>query len=291
MDKLKSMQALVKVVEQGSFAKAAARLSITSTMVGKHVKALELGLGVKLLNRTTRKQSLTEAGERYYFECRRLLAEIAETENSLQQFNNEPKGIIRINSPVTFGHKVLTPIVAAFLQAYPNINIELILDNGFIDPLHDPFDLIIRIGDLVDSSLIGRTLGDYEMIFCASPSYLSQAGSPDSLNALLSHACLGFHYGDVKVDQALRHETLAFDPSHTRLTSNSGEALKVAALAGAGIILQPRLLLSECIEKGVLIEVLPHSAPKPLAINLLYKSPTQPLKTRTFITFIVDALS
>lgn len=284
------MQALVKVVELGSFSKAAARLSITPTMVGKHVNALESALGLKLLNRTTRKQSLTEAGEQYYFECRRLLAEIAETENSLQQFNHEPKGKIRINSPVTYGHQVLAPIVADFLQTYAHINIELILDNGFIDPLHDPFDLVIRIGDLADSSLIGRKLGDYDMIFCASPHYLKQAGLPDSIEALLSHSCLGFHYGDVNINQALRHETLAFDKSHTRLTSNSGAALKVAAMAGAGIVLQPRILLADSIETGELIEVLAGSAPKPLPINLLYKSPTQPLKTRTFIDFLLSAL-
>ncbi|WP_298769055.1 LysR family transcriptional regulator [uncultured Shewanella sp.] len=290
MDKLKSMQALVAVVDSGSFSKAAVRLSITATMVGKHINALEAALGVRLLNRTTRKQSLTEGGEQYYFECRRLLAEIAEAENGLQQFNHDPKGLIRINSPVTYGHQILAPILAKFLQAYSQINIELILDNGVIDPLHDPFDLVIRIGNLADSSLIARQLGEYDMIFCASPSYLKQAGIPDSIDALLSHSCLGFHYGDVQINQILRHETLAFDKSHTRLISNSGSALKVAAMAGGGIILQPRLLLADSIETGELIEVLIDSAPQPLPINLLYKSTTQPLKIRTFIDFLLSSL-
>ncbi len=284
------MQALVAVVDSGSFSKAAVRLSITATMVGKHINALESVLSVRLLNRTTRKQSLTEAGEQYYFECKRLLMEIAEAENSLQQFNHAPKGKIRINSPVTYGHQVLAPILADFLQTYSQMNIELILDNGFIDPLHDPFDLVIRIGNLADSSLIARKLGEYDMIFCASPSYLKQAGIPESIDALLSHSCLGFHYGDVHVNQAVRYETLAFDKSHTRLTSNSGLALKVAAMAGAGIVLQPRLLLADSIKTGELIEVLIGSAPKPLPINLLYKSATQPLKIRTFIDFLLGAL-
>ncbi len=290
MDKLKSMQVFVHVVQHGSFSNAAVHFSVTSTMIGKHIKFLEQHLGTKLLNRTTRKQSLTEAGQVYYLECKRILDDIAEAEDSLQTLNNKPKGTVRINSPVTFGNFVLAPIIADFLQHYPQINIELTLDNSLIDPLHEQVDVVVRIGELTSSSLIARQISLYEMVFCASPEYLAHFPAPNSLNDLITHQCLGFSYGDIQANIALRIDTLAFDKQHTRLTSNSGQALKVAALKGAGILLQPRLLLDDELMRGHLIEILSNNAPAPMPVNLLYKSKALPLKTRTFIEFVLAAM-
>lgn len=290
MDRLKSMQAFVSVVQHGSFSGAAADCSVTPTMIGKHIKFLEVHLGTKLLNRTTRKQSLTEAGQIYYLECKRILDDIAEAENSLQTLENKPKGTVRINSPVTFGNIVLAPIVADFLQDYPEINIDFTLDNSLIDPLHDPFDLVIRIGELASSSLIAREIARYEMVFCASADYLSECGTPTSLDELLRHQCLGFSYGDVHANLALRLDTLAFDKQHTRLISNSGQALKVAALKGAGILLQPRLLLNDELSSGQLVEILSSDTPKRMPVHLLYKRKALPLKTRAFVDFLLAAI-
>ena len=290
MDKLKSMQVFVYVAQHGSFATAAVNFSVTATMIGKHIKYLEAYLGTKLLNRTTRRQSLTEAGQIYYLECTRILDDIADAENSLQRLENNPKGTVRINSPVTFGNIVLAPILADFLLQYPDINIELILDNGLIDPLHEQVDVIIRIGELANSSLIARKIADYQMVFCASPQYLAQHKTPETLSDLINHQCLGFSYDHIQANIALRINTHAFDRQHTRLTSNSGQALKVAALKGTGILLQPLLLLKEEFANGELIEILKEHIPPAMPVNVLYKSKTPSLKIRTMIEFILASM-
>ncbi|WP_160063763.1 LysR family transcriptional regulator [Psychromonas sp. L1A2] len=290
MDKLKSMQVFVYVAQHGSFATAAVNFSVTATMIGKHIKYLEAYLGTKLLNRTTRRQSLTEAGQIYYLECTRILDDIADAENSLQRLENNPKGTVRINSPVTFGNIVLAPILADFLLQYPDINIELILDNGLIDPLHEQVDVVIRIGELANSSLIARKIADYQMVFCASPQYLAQHKTPETLSDLINHQCLGFSYDHIQANIALRINTHAFDRQHTRLTSNSGQALKVAALKGTGILLQPLLLLQEEFANGELIEILKEHIPPAMPVNVLYKSKTPSLKIRTMIEFILASM-
>ncbi len=284
------MQVFVSVAQHGSFTAAGVHFSVTATMIGKHIKYLETHLGAKLLNRTTRRQSLTEAGQIYFLECTRILDNIAEAENSLQRLENNPKGTVSINSSVTFGNIVLAPILADFLLQYPDINIELTLDNGLIDPLHEQFDLVIRIGELANSSLIARKIADYRMVFCASPLYLAKHRTPNSLDDLITHQCLGFSYDHIQANTALRIDTQAFDRQHTRLTSNSGQALKVAALKGAGILLQPQLLLQEEFANGGLIEILKDHAPPPMPVHMLYKSKTPLLKIRTLIEFILASM-
>jgi len=290
MNKLQSMQVFVYVAQHGSFTNAAVNFAVTATMIGKHIKYLEDHLGTKLLNRTTRKQSLTEAGQIYYLECERILNDIAEAENSLQRLENKPKGTVRINASVTFGNIILAPIIADFLQQYPDINIELMLDNHLIDPLHEQFDLVIRIGELANSSLIARKIADYQMVFCASPSYLNKHHAPESLSDLINHQCLGFSYDHIQANIALGINTQAFDRQHTRLTSNSGQALKVAALKGTGVLLQPLLLLQEELTNGELVEVLKDHQPPVMPVNLLYKSNTPSLKIRTIIEFILESM-
>jgi len=290
VDRLKSMQVFIYVAQHGSFAAAAVNFAVTATMIGKHIKYLEQHLGTKLLNRTTRRQSLTEAGQIYYLECTRILDDIAEAENSLQRLENKPKGTVRINSPVTFGNIILAPILADFLQIYPEINIELMLDNSLIDPLHEQVDIVIRIGELTNSSLIARKIADYQMLYCASPEYLAIHQTPQCLEELINHQCLGFSYDHIQANIALRIDTQAFDRQHTRLTSNSGLALKVAALKGTGIVLQPKLLLRDELASGELIEILKGHTPPAMAVNVLYKSKSPSLKIRTMIEFILASM-
>ncbi|WEM45120.1 LysR substrate-binding domain-containing protein (plasmid) [Photobacterium sp. DA100] len=290
MDKLKSMQVFVDVVERGSLAKAAAHFNITSTMVGKHLKALEQNLGTKLLNRTTRKQSLTEAGENYFHQCQRILDDIREAEENLQTLTNIPMGTIRINAPVTYGSTVVAPLVAQFLQQHPHIDVELIVDNNRIDPLHDHFDLVFRIGELEDSSLIARKVGDYQLLFCASPTYFERFGMPRQTKDLGLHHCLGFYYGEY-LPQQKEYESQYFSRQQSRLSSNSGNVLKAAAIEHAGIILQPAILLEKDIEQGLLTECLTTSRPPSKPIHVLYKDKTQPLKVRTFIDFFFRQIS
>ncbi|UTV30832.1 LysR substrate-binding domain-containing protein [Photobacterium atrarenae] len=287
MDKLKSMQVFVDVVQRGSLAKSAAHFAITATMVGKHIKTLESTLGAKLLNRTTRRQSLTEAGAMYYRECLRILDDIQEAEDNLQAFTNTPMGTLRINAPVTYGALVVAPIVAQFLQQFPQMNIALNLDNQRIDPLHDPFDVVIRIGHLDDSSLIARQIGDYQMLFCASPTYFRRHGMPRDISELRQHDCLGFDYGDLPF-HVTSQEAFVQNRHRLRLRSNSGQALKAAALAHAGIILQPSVLLQQELERGQLVECLLSDRPEARPIHLIYKDKSQSLKIRTFIDFFMS---
>lgn len=159
MDKLTSMKIFVYVVEQGSFRSAANHFNLSATMISKHVHHLETSLNSQLIHRTTRKQSLTDSGQLYYRECKRILEDISNAENLIQTLENQPQGTVKINCPVTYGNKVLAPIVAKFLANHPTINVELVLNNDLVDPYSSDIDLIVRIGDLSDSSLVARYLG------------------------------------------------------------------------------------------------------------------------------------
>ncbi|MBW3695330.1 LysR family transcriptional regulator [Vibrio sp. T187] len=290
MDKLKSMQVFIYVVENGSFRNAANHFDVSATMIGKHIQFLESSLETCLLNRTTRKQSLTESGQIYYEECKRIISDITLAENRIQTLENTPMGTIKVNCPVTLGSEWLAPVVASFLQAHPLLDVEMTVDNSIVDPFTSDADILIRIGELHDSALIARKLGDYEVGFCASPAYLQHQGTPKDLEELKHHACLGFVFSQGQTLQSLKLETDAFSKNNARLASNNGHVLKSAALQGAGIVLQPKMLTEKEIERGELIEMLSDFEPEPKPIYLLFRSRALSLKTRTFVDFIVESL-
>ncbi|MGB7997220.1 MAG: LysR family transcriptional regulator [Photobacterium halotolerans] len=289
MDKLTSMKVFAYVVEHGSFRRAAHHFAISPTMVGKHVSFLEQSLGTQLIYRTTRKQSLTEAGKLYYQECHRITEDIANAENLIHTLINRPRGTVKVNCPVTYGQIILAPIVAAFLAEYPEINVELILDNRLVDPFQTDADVIVRIGELVDSSLVARYLGDYQMTYCAAPSYLEKNGPIHSLDDLSHHICLGFQYHQGESQQVINLPSNTLSHSNTRLTSNNGDVLKFASIQGAGVLLQPKMLVEHEIESGRLVEILKDAVPEARPINLLYRSKHLSLKNRTFVDFLLDA--
>lgn len=291
MDKLTSMKVFACVVEQGSFRSAAHHFELSPTMIGKHVRFLEQSLGTQLIHRTTRKQSLTEAGKLYYQECHRIIEDITNAENLIHTLINRPRGTVKVNCPVTYGKTVLAPIVADFLAEHPDINVEMLLDNNLIDPFRTDADVIIRIGELVDSSLVARKLGDYPMTYCAAPSYLKAYGRIQSLEDLRYHRCLGFQYHQGESQQVMNLPTSTFDQSRIRLASNNGDVLKFAAIQGCGVLLQPKLLVEAEIESGQLMEVLPDAVPKAKPIHLLYRSKKLSLKNRTFVDFVVAAIN
>ncbi|MBB1425078.1 LysR family transcriptional regulator [Shewanella sp. SG44-2] len=288
MDKLTAMKVFSHVAEQGNYVAAAHRFNISRTMVSKHINQLESYLGVKLINRTTRQQELTESGLVYYQECQPILMAIEQAENTLQSMSSKPKGTIRINAPVSFGNIVLAPIVNQFLLQYPQIDVELRLDNNLIDPMVDHADVVVRIGTLNDSALIGRHIMNYEMIFCASPHYLAQHPPIASIDDLPHHDCLGFSYSK-SASLAVAHSQL-FGKRSFRLLSNSGLVLTQAAIDGLGIILQPQIVVEEAIKAGLLINVSALIPPDAMPIHLLYKDKNLPLKTRTLIDFIIRQL-
>lgn len=291
MDKLTSMKVFAYVVEQGSFRRAADHFALSATMISKHIHSLETSLNTQLLHRTTRKQSLTDSGQLYYRECKRILEDISNAENLIQTLENRPQGTVKINSPITYGNKVLAPIIAKFLSQHPSINVELMLNNDLVDPYSSDIDLIVRIGDLTDSSLVARHLGHYEMIYCVSPCYLEHHPKIESLDDLTKHPSLGFSYSSRGDSQTRQTATQSGTSEHIRLTSNNGDVLRYAALQGVGVLLQPRILVKDELEKGTLKEILVGQAPKPKPIHLLYKTKQLSLKNRTFADFILSELA
>lgn len=291
MDRLLSIEIFVQAVKAGSFTQTAEKFSITPAMVGKHIKSLEQQVGATLLRRTTRKQSLTEIGQEYFLGCQKILNEYAQLEQKTATFTHSPSGTLKINSPVTFGSLVLSPIICKLLDKYPKLNVELDLSDTFVDVVHDGFDFVVRVGQLEDASYIARKIGDYEMVFCASPNYLNQHGVPSSLKELNQHQWLGLTYWGYQSKLAQNFNTKGFDISISRFSSNNGMALKSAALQSWGVVLQPKILLEKEIESGELVEILSDFKPASLPIYLLYHSRVdQPLKVQIFIEHLLIEL-
>ncbi len=278
MDKLKSMQVFIDIVELGSITHAALRHQISATMAGKHLKSLEAELKLPLLTRTTRKLSLTETGHLYYQSCKQIQQTLDQTENQLQQLQHKPTGSIKINAPITFSEQVLAPILPRFIAQYPDINLTIRCDNNRVVLIEADADILIRIGELEDSNLYACYLGEYQMIYAASPSYINQNAAPTSLKQLTHHRCLGFLYDQSKSSQ--------FNACSMPLQSNSGQLLLQTALAGSGIVLQPKILLQSSLDSGRLVQLLTDKSPQTKPIHAIYKHKPLSVKHKALIDFI-----
>jgi DNA-binding transcriptional LysR family regulator len=290
MDRLTSMSIFVRVVALGGFAAAARESSLSPTMVAKHVQALEAQLGSKLLNRTTRRQSLTEAGQIYHAHCKRLLADLDAAERSVGQLRAAPRGTLRLTAPVTFGTRRLAPALAELLRVYPDVNVDLVLNDRVVDLVDEGFEAAIRVGHLPDSQLVARPLQPYRSLLCASPQYLRRRGRPKTPRDLLEHDCLGFSFAGVRGRWRLARdgedESVSFTP---RLRANSGEALRQAALAGAGIVLQPEVLLADDVSEKRLVRLLPAWSIPSRPMHLVYVRDRQATpKLQSFVDFILE---
>jgi DNA-binding transcriptional LysR family regulator len=289
MDKLDAMNAFAKVVASGSYAEAARRLGLTRSAVSKAVMELEQLLGARLLDRTTRRVTPTEAGLAYYERAQAILADVEETELQISRLNDEPRGVLKINAPMSFGILYLADAVAAFMTRYPELRIELTLNDRFIDPLEEGVDVTVRIGVLADSTLIARRLAPARRVLVAAPSYLERHGTPQTPQELASHRCLAYgHMAPVHRWQLMRgDETMSVEIS-SALCSNNGEVLRAAALAGNGIANLPTFLVGPDIAAARLALVLADYPPTELGIFALY-APNRYLaaKTRVFIDFLL----
>lgn len=289
MDRLQSMEVFVRVAERGGFSPVAKELGISPTMVGKHIRFLEERLGARLLNRTTRRQSLTEAGAAYVERCRRLLAEAADAEKSVLNLRQTARGVLRLSSPVTFGTERLAPALADYLASHPEVSVELTLNDRPVDLVEEGYDAAIRIGKLEDSSLIACPLQPYRMLLCAAPKYLAKHSRPAKPADLKAHNCLGFMYWDRRTRwRLLGRSGEQAVPVRGNFTVNHGSALRSAALAGLGIVMQPEILFADDLAAGRLIRVLPHHQPPERPMHLVYLPNRYPsLLLRTFIDFVV----
>nr|WP_294866937.1 LysR family transcriptional regulator [uncultured Pseudogulbenkiania sp.] len=289
MDRLLGMEVFVAVVERGSFTAAAEAFGLSQPMVGKHIRALEQRLGARLLARTTRRQHLTEIGEQYYQRCRHILAEIRDAEIGAERLHQAPRGMLKINAPVTFGSLRLAPALGEFMVQYPEVSVELALSDQVVDLVEEGCDALIRIGTLVESGLVARPLAPYRMMVCAAPAYLQRSGTPRTPGELAGHQWLGHSLWEKHAGWRLPTGADAVDPPSARFQSNNGQALRMVALQGGGIVMQPEVLLAEDVAAGRLVEILADYLPSSKPMHVLYLPDRQQVpKLRAFIDFVLQ---
>lgn len=287
MDRLSSMAAFVKAVETGSFSAAGDALQMSAQLIGKHVHHLEQHLGVRLLNRTTRRQSLTDFGREFYERSKFILAEVETAENLAAHTQAAPSGRLRINAPVSFGMQSLAPCLPAFMEANPQVSVELSLANSAVDLIDEGFDVVFRVGVLADSGLVAKALAPYRLVLCAAPSYLEGKPAIETPWDLQNHECLGFSHTELRTHWTFDGpEGTVVVSVGSRFMADHGEPLLCAALAGLGILLQPVELVRKSLLAGELVTLLPDYPPPSRPLHVLY-APDRRLtpKLRSFLDF------
>lgn len=292
MDKLRAMTTFVRIVEAGSLTGAGERLGSSLTAVVRSLAGLEEHLGLRLLNRTTRRISLTDEGMDYLAHCRRLLAEIEEAEASLSRRRGTPSGTIRLTAPVMFGRMHIAEPVAGFLQAHPTVQVEMTLLDRVVDLLEEGLDLAVRIGVPAESSLIAVHLGTTRRMLCAAPAYLAVRGRPLHPSDLTAHGCIrttaGFTGTDWGFQEAGRPVRV---PVQGQLSCNQLEVARDACERGLGCGLFLEYQVRPLLAQGRLIPLLEEFEAPPLPVNLLYlHARLLSLRVRTFVDWMVPRL-
>ena len=291
MDRLAAIEAFVRVAETHSFSEAARRLHASQSAVSRAVSGLEAELGARLLHRTTRSLTLTEAGRGYFERAARILADLEEANLAVTQLQAAPRGRLRVNAPMSFGFLHLAPALPDFLALYPELSVDLSMSDRFVDLIEEGVDVAVRIGALEDSSLIARKLAPIRRVVCASPAYLNARGTPLAPDDLKQHDCL------CNSNIAVLHEWrfAAADGKlwpvdvRGRLSANNGDALRVAALKGLGLANLPTFIVGADLQAGTLMTVLDDFAVQDLSMSAVYP-PGRHLspKVRAFVDFLAD---
>ncbi len=295
LDRLTGLDIFTKVAAAGSLSAAARAMALSPTMVTKHIAALESRLGVTLFHRSTRRLSLTEAGRTYLESCTRILAEIDAADSAVAAERATPRGLLRLNAPVSFGARQIAPLLDEFCRRHPHVTIELGLNDRLVDLAEEGWDLAIRIGSLADSSLIARRIAPCRTIICAAPSYLAAHGTPRRLTDLPAHECLGYTLSRLTgVNRWNFGEDGAIGvPVSGHLRANNGDALRAAAIAGLGLIYQPTFIVADDLRAGTLSPV-PLDQPT-VTFNGIYAvylpAPHPAAKLRAFIDFLLERFS
>jgi DNA-binding transcriptional LysR family regulator len=290
MDRFLEMQTFSAVVDAGSFVKAAEVLGLPKAAMSRYVGELETRLGVRLLQRTTRRLSLTEEGQVFYARCKELLASVDEAEAEITSRSGAASGLLRINAPVTFGILHLAPLWGQFRTQYPQVSLDVTLADRVVDLVDEGYDVAIRIATLPSSTLISKRLTSTRLILCASPEYLQKNGAPTQPNELAMHAVISYSY------LATRDEWHFEGPqgqvsvkTQPCIHTNSGDTCRAAALAHQGIILQPSFLVGDDLKAGTLVELMPEFHALELGIYAVY--PTRKFvspKVRALIDFLAE---
>ena len=273
MDQFKEIESFVAVAQLGSFVKAADRLGLSKAMVSRHVSELEARLGVRLMQRSTRRVSLSDAGAEYLQRCVQILGELHDANAAVSATAVQAQGLLKVTAPLTFGIRHMAPLWGEFLRIHPRVELEVNLNDRVVDLIEEGYDLAVRIGQLASSSLIARRISGTRLVLCASPRYLQQAAPIHALDDLGDHDVIAYTYlatgeqWSFTGPQGTRSITV-----HPRLRSNSGDTCRAAALADQGIVFQPSFLVGEDLKAGRLVEILPQYAGPELDISVVYPS-------------------
>jgi DNA-binding transcriptional LysR family regulator len=294
MDRFQAMRVFSQVVESGSFSSAAARLGLSTTAASRHVAELEAHLQTRLLNRTTRRVSLTESGRAFYERSVQLLADVDEAEQEASRAAVVPRGTIKLTSSVNFGVRHVAPAIAAFLSAHPEVRFDVSLSDRVVDLVEEGFDLAIRIGAPGSDNVVARKLGETRLVPCASPQYLRTHGAPQVPEDLAGHNCFTYEY--VVPRNVWRFRDPAGNERAVRiggnLHSNNGDLLAEVAVQGAGIVFEPAFILGPELRAGRLVPLLQDFVAPPLAIYAVYPSRKHlSAKVRLFVEFLIARFS
>lgn len=292
LDDLKRMVIFSYVVDSGSFSAAAKRLGIAKSAVSKHVSLLEKHSGTRLLNRSTRSLSLTDIGKTYYQSSSQLIRIMEDTRNTTEALQEEPRGLLRISSPASFGIDHLTPLLKPFLQQYPDLNAELLLEDSIVDLTEQGIDVAIRVGWLPDSNLHARKLKDTPMLLCASPEYIKEHGAPETPEDLIQHEWIIFsllptpkHYTFTKNKVSKKVQVKG------RIKTNNGHAVRNLVREGAGISALTNFVVGKDLKNGNLVQLLPDYDIQSVGVYAVFHhKQQQQAKIRTFIDFLVENL-
>jgi DNA-binding transcriptional LysR family regulator len=291
MDKFQEMKTFAAVVDAGSFVKAADALGMSKPAVSRYVSELESRLGVRLMQRTTRRLSLTDEGQIFYTRCKHLLQAVDEAETEIAARKSEASGLVRINAPLTFGVLHLAPLWGEFRRQHPKVTLDITLSDRVVDLVEEGFDLAVRIAALHDSGLISRRIATTRLVLCASPQYLAEHGAPTHPSNLAHHAIIAY-------TQLASGDEWHFDGPQGRvavttrpcITTNNGDTCLAAALHHQGVVLQPSFLVSDALQRGTLVELMPEFRSVEIGIFTVYPSRRHvPPKVSMLVEFLAQA--
>ena len=293
LDDLPSLRIFAKVVELESFSEAARRIGVTPATVSKHIAALEGQVGARLLNRTTRKLFVTDAGSMLYARTVRVIDELLQAQRELSQLQAEPMGHLRVALPISFGGRRIGPSLPEFMRRFPKVTLELNLSVERLDVFEEQIDVAVRIADAIDPGLVAIRLAPYRRVFCASPEYLARRGTPTTPESLVDHDCLFSRGAAGPVAWPMMQDgRIRQVPVSARLLANHGDPVKDAGLAGLGIFMTARWMVETELRQGRLVEILPECAVQNRAIwAVLSQRGAMTPKVRAFIEFLREVLS
>lgn len=288
LDDLVSMATFSEVVRAKNFSAAARHLGVSKSAVSRRVAALEVRLGVRLLQRTTRRIALTEAGQQLFQRCSRLLSEADDAAQAVSELGGAPRGLLRVNAPEFLGYMFIVPILPAFLAEHPGLAVELSLSDRMVDPIEESYDLAVRVARLEDSSLTSRRLGQVRVVVAGSPEYLRVHGTPKTPSDLTRHRCLHYTRLSHRDEWRFNDSTGEMSVNVTGpFSTNSAHGIQRGAVAGLGLAILPRFFLADDLRSGALVQVLEGWNTTPKGIWAIHAHGRQaPAKVRAFVDFL-----